>query len=467
MPREIGHASFLRRIAIMVGAGHVPGINAVVMGAALAAGKLGWEMVGIRDGFDGLLHPERYPDGGLVTLSPELVENLDPNGAGLLGQAPRVDPFHVRRVNEDEMVEEVDLSGELLARLQAENIDALISVVGGRGLSILYKLHRKGLNAVCVPRSIENDIAATQVSFGFNTALSFTIEMLDRVRQAAQSARKIGVVEVLGDQAGWLALQAGIAVCADAVLIPEIPCDLRAVAARLKDKVTARRPWGLVVVAEGATFVEDAQAAEAKPSPLKASLSPLATGRGQRARHPAVGPGGRDRGQRAAAADRRGDLPARPRSLGEGRRPDGRRPPAGAGLRRRRRCGAVKAGSYGTMVAFVPPDMKFVPLAEAINKVRTVPADGEFVADRPLPRHLPGEGTVMHAAHRPDRPDRDRPEHPALLQPRRPGHPHERLPQGLLAALQVVRQPREHRPEAGARLRPQGVRRQEGMRRCA
>ena len=129
--------------------------------------------------------------------------------------------------------------------LKAEGIDALISVVGGQGLSIAYKLHRKGLNAVCIPRSIENDIAATMVSFGFNSALSFTIEMLDRVRQAAQSARKIGVVEVLGGQAGWLALQAGIAVCADAVLIPEIPCDLDKVAARLKEKLTPRRPYGL------------------------------------------------------------------------------------------------------------------------------------------------------------------------------------------------------------------------------
>ena len=115
----------------------------------------------------------------------------------------------------------------LLKRLKAENIDALISVVGGRGLGIFYKLHRKGLNTVCIPRSIENDIAATAVSFGFNSALSFTIEMLDRARQAAQSARKIAVVEVLGEQAGWMALQAGIAVCADAVLIPEIPCDLQ------------------------------------------------------------------------------------------------------------------------------------------------------------------------------------------------------------------------------------------------
>ncbi len=231
MPREIGHASIHNRIGIMVGAGHVPGMNAVIMGAALAATKLGWEMVGIRDGFDGLLHPERYPEGGLVPLSPKLIENLDPTSSGLLGQSPRVDPFHVRQVTEDDMVEEVDMSDDLLKALKAENIDAVISVVGGRGMSILYRLHRKGLHVVCVPRSIEDDIASTAVSFGFNSALSFTIEMLDRVRQAAQAARKIAVVEVLGEQAGWLALQAGIAVCADAVLIPEIPCDLKVVAA--------------------------------------------------------------------------------------------------------------------------------------------------------------------------------------------------------------------------------------------
>ena len=211
MITEIGHGSFHRRIAINVGAGYVPGINAVITGAAMAAGKMGWEMVGIRDGFEGLLHPERYPDGGLVTLSPQLIENLDPSAGGILGQSARIDPFHVRKVNEDDMVEEVDMSDELLKRLKAENIDALISVVGGQGLSILYKLHRKGLNTVCIPRSIENDIASTSVSFGFNSALSFTIEMLDRARQAAQAARKIAVVEVQGEQAGWVALQAGIA----------------------------------------------------------------------------------------------------------------------------------------------------------------------------------------------------------------------------------------------------------------
>ena len=95
-----------------------------------------------------------------------------------------------------------------------------------RALSILLKLHRKGLKTVCVPKSAENHVAATRFSFGFNSALSFAIEMLDRTRQAAQSARKIGVVEVPGEHAGWLALQSGMAACADAVLIPEIPYDL-------------------------------------------------------------------------------------------------------------------------------------------------------------------------------------------------------------------------------------------------
>lgn len=374
------NSSSPRRIAIMTGAGFVPGMNAVVTGAALAAGELGWELVGIRDGFEGVLHPERYPDGGLVTLSPQLAESLDPGGGGILGQSGRVDPFHVRTIDEDEMVQEVDMSDELLSRLKAERIDAVIAVVGGRGLSILYKLHRKGLNAVCIPRSIENDIAATSVAFGFNSALSFTIEMLDRARQAAQSARKIAVVEVLGEQAGWVALQAGIAVCADAVLMPEIPCDLQMVAARLKEKMTPSRDYGLVVVAEGVEFVDRPQAQADKPAAasLKGSLSPLATG--EAGEHVIL------RSGRAAetVADRLQLLIAeetQPLVLGLWVR--GGAPTAvdrqlglayGAGAVR-----GLHAGKNGVMVAFVPPDIQFVPLAEALNKVRTVPADSLFV----------------------------------------------------------------------------------------
>jgi 6-phosphofructokinase 1 len=367
-----------KRIAIMVGAGFVPGLNAVIKGTALAAGQLGWEVVGIRDGFEGLLHPERYPEGGLLPLTPQLIENLDPSASSVLGQSSRVDPFHVRQINADEMVEEVDQSDELLAKLKAEKIDALIAVVGGQGLTILYKLHAKGLNTVCVPRAIENDIAATLVSFGFNSALSFTIEMLDKARQAAQAARKIAVVEVLGTQAGWLALQAGVAAGADAVLIPEIPCDLQKVAARLKEKMNTRRSYGLVVVAEGAKLLDTPKAGTDKPSTLKASLSPLAAGdnsthviqrSGQAAETVAnrlqlliaeetyplvVGPWAR--GGTPTAVDRQLGLAY------------------GAGAVQ-----ALNTGQNGVMVAFQPPHIKFVPLVDAINKVRTVPMDSMFV----------------------------------------------------------------------------------------
>lgn len=365
-----------KRVAIMVGAGYIPGINAVVAGASLAASKLGWELVGIRDGFEGILHPENYPDGGLIPIDPRIL-NMDPNTSSVLGQSARIDPFNVRTINELEMVEEVDMSDELLEKLKAEKIDAVISIVGGRGLSILYQLNKKGLNSVCVPRSIENDIASTSVSFGFNTALTFTIDMLDRARLAAKAAQKIAVVEVQGEVAGWIALQAGIAVAADAVLIPEIPVDLKDVATHLKNKMSGKKTWGLVVVAQGAKIINQKKKEE-KVSSLKASLSPLATGdsnsefviqkSGQAAQAVAEGLqlriaeetfpmviGPWVRGGAPSAVDRQ---------LGVA---------YGAGAIQ-----ALEAGSKGVMVAFVPPDVKFVPLAEAINKVRTIPAESMF-----------------------------------------------------------------------------------------
>jgi 6-phosphofructokinase len=358
MMKIMGHAGYHRRVAINVGAGFVPGMNSVLMGAALAGGKLGWELVGIRDGFEGLLHPDRYPDGGLVPLSLELIENLDPATGGILGQAPRVDPFHAPTTNQAG----TDLSDELLKRLQTEGIEAVISAVGTPGLEILYKLHLKGLHTVCIPRSIENDIAGTAVSIGFNSALSVTIEMLNKAYQAARSARKIAVVEVAGEQAGWIALQAGIAARADVVLIPEIPCNLKHVAARLKDKLSPRRPYGLVVVAEGTTFVDDSPAqGEAADSIVQrsgqaaervaAALQSLIAGEF----YPlAIGPWAR--GGNPSAVDQQ---------LGMA---------YGAGA-----VELLKSGQTAVMVAFVPPDIKFLPLKDAVNKVKTVPADSEFL----------------------------------------------------------------------------------------
>jgi len=361
----------------MVGAGYVPGINAVVAGASLAASNLGWELVGILDGFEGVLHPEKYPSGGLIDINPKLL-NMDPNTSSVLGQSSRMDPFNVRTINKDEMVEEVDMSDELMKRLKEKKIDAVISIVGGKGLSILYQLHKKGLNAVCVPRSIENEIASTSVSFGFNTALTFTIDMLDRARLAAKAAHKIAVVEVQGGEAGWIALQAGIAVAADAVLIPEIPVDLQHVATHLKKKMAGKKSWGLVVVAQGAKIINQKKKEE-KVSSLKASLSPLATGDSNS--EYVIHKSGRAAQAVAEGIQLRIAEETFPMVIGPWVR--GGSPSAvdrqlgvayGAGAIK-----ALKAGGNGVMVAFVPPDIKFVPLAEAINKVRTIPAGSMFL----------------------------------------------------------------------------------------
>ena len=369
-----------KRIAVNTGAGFVPGMNAVLKGAALAAHELGWEVVGIRDGFAGLLHPDRYPDGGVMPLSPALVEGLDLTGGCVLGQSAKVDPFHVRRVD-DGMVVEVDESDRLLQALGDAQIDALVSVVGGRGLTIFHKLHRKGLPSVCIPQSIEGDIASTMISFGFNSALSFTIEMLDRAQQATWSAHTVGVVEVLGEQAGWLALQAGIAAGADAILIPEIPFDLDLVASRLREKIGPARPHGLVVVAEGATFASGEREGPAEgvaAGSLQASLSPLATGESSAhviERSGLVANAVANRLQMLMTAE------MHPLALGSWVR--GGTPTAvDRQLGLAYGSGAVQAlrdGRDGVMVAFAPPKIEFVPLAQAINKVRIVQPDNLFI----------------------------------------------------------------------------------------
>ena len=231
---------------------------------------------------------------------------------------------------------------------------------------------------MCIPRSIDNDIASTSVSFGFNSALTLTIEMLDRARQSARSARKIAVVEVQGEQAGWIALQAGIAVCADVVMIPEIAVDLKNAAETLKNKISDGRSYGLVVVAQGAKFINQAKKQEAVSS-LKATLSPLATG-DSNSEHVILTSG---QAAETVATELQLLIAEETYPLVIGPWVRGGTPSAvdrqlgmvyGGGA-----VEALKAGKNGVMVAFVPPEIKFVPLAEAINKVRTVSADSEFL----------------------------------------------------------------------------------------
>ncbi len=224
----------LRRIAISTGGGDAPGLNAVIRATVSAASHRGWECVGIRDGFNGLLQPERYPQGGLVPLTHERVRGISHLGGTILGTTNKGDPFHFPTRQPDGSMGESDRSDDLLACFAREGIDALVSVGGDGTLSIAHELHRKGLRVVGVPKTINNDLDKTFTTFGFDTAVTFATECLDRLHSTAESHQRIMVVEMMGRYAGWISLHAGIAGGAHAILIPEIPFDLEPVVAKVQ-----------------------------------------------------------------------------------------------------------------------------------------------------------------------------------------------------------------------------------------
>ncbi|MFO1146746.1 MAG: 6-phosphofructokinase [Alsobacter sp.] len=374
-----------RRIAITCGGGYVPGLNAVLAGAALAARRLGWDAVGIHDGFDGVLSAEGYADGGVVALDGRVLEGLAASGS-LLGTGARHDPFRTRTVTADNIVTELDRSDELLDRLRQAGIDAVVAVVGGsaitgrHAMSVALRLSRKGLPVVCIPKSVENDIGATSLAFGYDSALAYATDTIERIRTAARDVRRLAVVEAPGSEAGWLVLQAGLAVRADAILVPEIPYDLATLATALRRAEAEGARPSLVVAAQGAVPRPGPGEAEVAPTGLQKSLSPLSDLR--------YGEGGR-------VIDRSGAL-AQALAVGLQRLTDRETIPltldhlvrTGAPTAIDRQLGhvygagavrAIAEGRAGVVVGYSPPDLAFTPLAEAVNTVRRVPLDGELV----------------------------------------------------------------------------------------
>jgi 6-phosphofructokinase 1 len=251
--RKSGTMNDIKRIAINTGGGDAPGLNAVIHAAVHAARNQGWEIFGIRDGFDGLLHPENYPDRGLIKLTRPLVRNIAHLGGTILGTSNYGNPFRLRVPQPDGSFKEIDRSDELVRSFREHRLDALISIGGDGSLTIARDLNEKGLRVIGVPKTIDNDLESTMTTFGFDSAVSFATECIDRLHFTAESHRRVMVVEVMGRYAGWIALHAGIAGRADAILIPEIPCDIAKVAAHIKHKTTSRdRQYSIVVVAEGA-----------------------------------------------------------------------------------------------------------------------------------------------------------------------------------------------------------------------
>lgn len=245
----------MKRIGILTGGGDAPGLNAVIRSVVLTAhNRFQWEVVGIQEGFDGLYH-------GLpvIPLDPKKMRDLLARGGTILGTANRGSPFAHPVHLPDGTIEYEDVSHIALSRMQEYGMDALI-VAGGDGtMSISHKLVKMGAHIVGVPKTIDNDLSHTDVTFGFDTAINTATEALDKLQTTAESHHRIMVLEVMGRNAGWIALQAGVAGGADAILIPEIPFDLEAVCNKIRRIQMSGRHYSLIMVAEGAAPVNGVQ----------------------------------------------------------------------------------------------------------------------------------------------------------------------------------------------------------------
>lgn len=242
----------IRRIALSTGGGDAPGLNAVIRAATLAARNRGWDVVGIRDGFNGIIAPEQYPDGGLMELTRNAVRGIVNEGGTILGTTNRGNPTRFPVQQPDGSWIEVDRTEELVDDFARNDIDALITIGGDGSLTIAHQLSQAGLRVIGVPKTIDNDLEMTINTFGFDTAVSFASECIDRLFSTATSHGRVIVVEVMGRYAGWIALHSGTASGAHAILIPEIPFDLDAVAATIAERDRTGSKFSIVVVAEGA-----------------------------------------------------------------------------------------------------------------------------------------------------------------------------------------------------------------------
>ena len=235
------------RIALSTGGGDAPGLNAVIRAAVLSAVNRGWDVLGIKRGFAGLLGEDE-----VVPLTRESVRGIAHLGGTILRTTNRGNPFHYPRLQPDGSYQEEDRSGELMANAAALGIDALISIGGDGSLEIAQRLCDKGMRIVGVPKTIDNDVSGTVTSFGFDTAVNTALEAIDKLHTTAESHDRVLVMEVMGRHAGFIALHSGLAGTADVILIPEIPYDVDKVCEKVMARDRAGRHFSIVVAAEGA-----------------------------------------------------------------------------------------------------------------------------------------------------------------------------------------------------------------------
>ncbi len=344
-----------KRIVINTGGGDAPGLNAVIRAAVLSALNRGWEVYGSRKAYHGLLGEDE-----ILPLTRDSVRGITHLGGTILGTTNRGNPFAWPTKRPDGTTDSVDRSDEVVESFRGRGLDALIAIGGDGSLRIAHELSQKGIPVVGVPKTIDNDIEGTPLTFGFLTAVYVATDAIDRLHSTAQSHERVMVVEVMGRDTGWIALFAGVAGTADVILIPEIPYDLDKICQKVLERERLGRRFTIVVAAEGAFPVGGSPVFKNPDTQQLGGICELLVSQiSERT--------GKDSRAIALRHLQRGGSPISYDRLLALR--------FGAAA-----VSCIERGDFGCMVALDPPDIKSIPLAQAVSRQKRVPLDGDVVA---------------------------------------------------------------------------------------
>jgi ATP-dependent phosphofructokinase / diphosphate-dependent phosphofructokinase len=344
-----------KKIAINTGGGDAPGLNAVIRAVTLSALNRGWEVYGIRRAYCGLLG-----DDEIVPLTRDSVRGITHLGGTILGTTNRFNPFARPLEQPDGTITTVDRSDDVIAAFHQHGFDALIAIGGDGSLKIAHDLSRMGLPVVGVPKTIDNDIEGTALTFGFLTAVDVATDAIDRLHSTAQAHERVMIVEVMGRDTGWIALFSGVAGTADVILIPEFPYRIEKVCEKVMARERSGRRFSIIVAAEGAlpaggapSFKDPEKRRFGGVSEVLAQQISEMTGKEARAialRH--LQRGGSPNSYDRLIALRFGAAATQ----------------------------CVERGEFGCMVALDPPHVQSIPLEVVVNRQKQVPVDGDVVA---------------------------------------------------------------------------------------
>jgi 6-phosphofructokinase 1 len=350
----------MKKIVISTGGGDAPGLNAVIFAVVKSAYRRGWEIYGSKSGYKGLLDPEE-----LIRLTPEKVEDITPLGGTILGSTNKGNPFAMPVENLAGEVQIRDLSDRVMQNFKRMGFFCHIAVGGDGSLEIAHRFAvEKGMPVIGVPKTIDNDLAATDITFGFDTALVTATEALDKLHTTAMSHHRVMIMETMGRYAGWIALYSGVAGGGDVILIPEIPFQLDSICHTVQERGSRGKRFSIIVAAEGAK-PEGGQMVVQRI--IKESTDQLRLG--------GIGQ------QLAGQIEDRTGIECRVTVLGHLQR--GGSPSAfDRILGTRFGVKAVElaaAGQFGRMVALKGLNVESVPLQEAVGSLRLVSPDSEVI----------------------------------------------------------------------------------------